>query len=63
MTYNNTCFGTYLYSAGPYPRQRKGGVRFGTDELEWTGKVETRKEDFSGSGQSMHGYILTYSRH
>ena len=35
---------------------------FGKNAGEWTGRVETSKEEIPGSKRSMYGYILTYSR-
>ena len=31
------------------------------NEGEWTGKVETSKEEIPDSRRSMHGYVLIYS--
>ena len=38
------------------------GRGFGKNAGEWTGRVEIRKEEITGSKRSMHGYILTCSR-
>ena len=38
------------------------GRGLGKNAGEWTGKIETRKEEIPGSKHSMYGYILTYSR-
>ena len=38
------------------------GIGFGKNADEWTGRVEIRKEEISGSKRSVHGYILTYSK-
>ena len=35
---------------------------FGKNAGEWTGGVETSKEESPGSKRSMYGYILTYPR-
>ena len=38
------------------------GRGFAKNEAEWTMKAKTEQEESPGSGQSMHGYILTNSR-
>ena len=38
------------------------GRGFGKSAGEWTGRVETSKEEIPGGKRSMHGNILTYSR-
>ena len=40
----------------------KIGRGFGKNAGEWTGRVETRKEEIPGSKRSMYGYRLTYPR-
>ena len=40
----------------------ESGERICKNEVEWTRKVKIEQEESPGSGQSMHGYILTYSR-
>ena len=35
---------------------------FGKNAREWTGRVETGKEEIPGSKRGMYGYRLTYSR-
>ena len=51
---------TYLT---PRAHTGKGGRGFGKNEGEWTEKwILGQGEEMSGSGRSMHGHILTYSR-
>ena len=66
-----TCLwqGNLFYSVGLHRDQvlatantAEIGRGFGKNAGEWTGRVEIRKEEISGSKHSMHGYILTYSR-
>ena len=40
----------------------KIGRGLGKNAGEWTGRVETRKEEIPGSERSMYDYILTYPR-
>ena len=35
---------------------------FGKNAGEWTGRVETSKEEIPGSKRTLYGYILTYAR-
>ena len=46
----------------PQPTQEKSGEVLEKNAGEWTGRVETSKEEIPGSKRSMYGYILTYSR-
>ena len=46
----------------PQPIQKKNREKSGRNAGEWTGRIETRKEDIPGSRHSMHGYILAYYR-
>ena len=46
-----------------YTGTEKIGGGFGKNASEWIGRVEISKEEIHGSKRSMHGYILTYSRH
>ena len=62
--------GDLFYSAGLHRNHvlatantRKFGRGFGKNADEWTESVEiSREEKIPGSGRSMYGYILTYSR-
>ena len=56
-----TCLwqGDLFYSAGLHRNIRRG---FEKNVGEWTGRVQTSKEEIPGSKRSMYGYILTYSR-
>ena len=40
----------------------KNRERFWENEVEWTGRVETSKEEIPSSKRSTYGYVLTYSR-
>ena len=66
-----TCIqqGNLFYSAGLHGNHMFAmantgeiGRGFGKNAGEWTGRVEIRKEEITGSKRSMYGYILTYSR-
>ena len=36
--------------------------RFEKNEVEWTGRVEFRKEEIPGSERSIHGHTATHTR-
>ena len=46
----------------PQPTQKKSGEVLQKNAGEWTGRVETSKEEILGSKHSMYVYILTYAR-
>ena len=67
----DTCIqqGNLVYSAGLHKNHvlvtvntGESGRGFGKSAVEWTGRVEIRKEEIPGSKRNMYGYILTYSR-
>ena len=66
-----TCLrqGDLFYSAGLHRNHvistantGKIGRGFGKNAGEWTGRVETSKEEIHGGKRSMYGYILAYSK-
>ena len=52
--------GDLFYSAGQH--RKKLGEVLEKNAGEWTGRVETSKEEIPGSKCSVYGCILTYSR-
>ena len=61
--------GDLLYSVGLHRNHvlttantGKIGRGFGKKASEWTGRVETSKEEIPGSKRSLYAFKLTYSR-
>ena len=57
-----TYFILWAYTVIRVSHRKNSGEVLETNAGEWTGRVESSKEEISGSKRSMHGNILTYSR-